>query len=48
MGLACRDILRVEGPVEIDGGAEILHQGVGFGAESPAPANISLLMTDRS
>src|ERR1700692_321036 len=37
MGLAGGDILRVEGPVEIDGGAEILHQGVGLGAESSAP-----------
>src|ERR1700722_5681199 len=37
MGLACRDILRVQGPVEMDGSAEILHQEVGFGAESSAP-----------
>src|SRR5262245_39694939 len=37
MGLARRDVLPVEVPVEIDGGIDLLHDGVGVFAEAPTP-----------
>src|SRR4249920_1735378 len=37
MGLARRDVLPVEVPVEIDGGVDLLHDGVGVFAEAPTP-----------
>src|SRR5262249_17643105 len=37
MGLARRNVLPVEVPVEIDGGVDLLHDGVGVFAEAPAP-----------
>src|SRR5262245_31750314 len=37
MGLAGRDVLPVEVPVEIDGGVDLLHDGVGVFAEAPTP-----------
>ena len=45
MGLGRGDVLAVEVPVEIDGGVDLLHDGVGTGREAPAP---HLVAHDRS
>src|SRR5207249_7477258 len=37
MGLARGNVLPVEVPVEIDGGVDLLHDGVGMFAEAPTP-----------
>ena len=37
MRLACRDVLAVEVPVEVDRGVDLLHDGVGTRREAPAP-----------
>src|SRR5262249_24551778 len=37
MGLARGNVLPVEVPVEIDGGVDLLHDGVGVFAEAPTP-----------
>ena len=37
MGLGRRDVLAVKSLVEIDGGVDLLHDGVGTGGKPPAP-----------
>src|SRR3569833_82984 len=37
MGLGRHDVLAVKMPVEIDGGVDLLHDGIGARGEPPAP-----------
>src|SRR5262249_11606730 len=41
MGLARSNVLAEEGPIEINGGIDVLHDGVGAGADPPAPHLVS-------
>src|SRR5262245_1963463 len=45
MGLARGNVLPVEVPVEIDGGVDLLHDGVGSFAEAPTPQLVAHHLT---
>src|SRR3954452_8066331 len=47
MGLARRDVLPVEVPVEMDGGVDLLHDGVGVFAEASTPHLVAHELTCR-
>ncbi len=46
MGLGRGDVLAVEVPVDIDGGVDFLHDGIGTRRKAPAPHLVAHAITE--